>query len=60
MRLALIGYGAIGQAIVARLRELGEIDRLDGILARSRPEADPGRAGVVRGPKRCSPSSPTS
>ena len=42
MRLALIGYGAIGQSIVARLRELGEIDRLDGILVRSRPETDPG------------------
>ena len=41
-RLALIGYGAIGQAIVSRLRDLGEIDRLDGILARSRPRADPG------------------
>ena len=42
MRLGLIGYGAIGQSIVARLRELGEIDRLDGVLVRSRPETDPG------------------
>ena len=42
MRLALIGYGAIGQAIVARLRALGEIDLLGGILVRSRPAADPG------------------
>ncbi|MDE0385345.1 MAG: aspartate dehydrogenase [Defluviicoccus sp.] len=42
MRLALIGYGAIGRSIVARLRELGEIDRLDGILVRSRPGDDPG------------------
>ena len=41
-RLALIGYGAIGRLIVARLRELGEIDALDGILVRSRPEDDPG------------------
>ena len=42
MRLGLIGYGAIGQLIVARLRELGEIDLLDGILVRSRPATDPG------------------
>ena len=42
MRLALIGYGAIGQSIVARLREEGEVDLLDGILVRSQPKADPG------------------
>lgn len=42
MRLALIGYGAIGQAIVARLLERGELDSLAGILARSPPAADPG------------------
>ena len=42
MRLALIGYGAIGQAIVARLREEDALDLLDGILVRSRPGTDPG------------------
>ena len=42
MRLALIGYGAIGQLIVARLKEEDALDLLDGILVRSRPETDPG------------------
>ena len=42
MRFALIGYGAIGQAIVARLREEHALDLLDGILVRSRPDTDPG------------------
>ena len=42
MRLALIGYGAIGQLIVARLREQDDLDLLDGILVRSPPRIDPG------------------
>ncbi len=42
MRLALIGYGAIGQAVAARLRERGEIGALAGILVRSPPAVDPG------------------
>ena len=42
MRLALIGYGAIGQRIVARLEEEDALDLLDGVLVRSRPETDPG------------------
>ncbi len=42
MRLALIGYGAIGQAIAARLRERDELGLLAGILLRSPPKADPG------------------
>ena len=42
MRLALIGYGAIGQLIVARLREEDALGLLDGILVRSPPGTDPG------------------
>ena len=42
MRLALIGYGAIGRAIADRLREDGELGLLAGILVRSPPETDPG------------------
>ena len=42
MRLALIGYGAIGQLIVARLREEDALDLLAGILVRSPPRSDPG------------------
>lgn len=42
MRLGMIGYGAIGHAIVERLRTEGTLPSLAGILVRSDPPDDPG------------------
>lgn len=42
MRLGMIGFGAIGQEIVARLSAEGALSDLAGILVRSDPAIDPG------------------
>jgi aspartate dehydrogenase len=42
MRLGMIGYGAIGHAIVERLDVEGRLQDLAGILVRSDPADDPG------------------
>ena len=43
-RLGMIGYGAIGHAIVERLAAEGRLANLAGILVRSDPDHDPGVA----------------